>query len=66
MALGGESPAVYRDHGCAGVAKLVDAPDLDNLSARGETRDVELLKFGEPCKMAIPSQARRLTATGKV
>lgn len=31
----------------AGVAKLVDAPDLDDLSARGETRDVELLKFGE-------------------
>src|ERR1700683_4303649 len=29
-----------------------------NLSARRETGDAELLKFGEPCKMAIPSQAR--------
>jgi hypothetical protein len=27
-----------------------------NLSARRETGDVELLKFGEPCQMAIPSQ----------
>ena len=44
----------------AGVAESVDAPDLDDdLSARGETGDVELLKFGEPCEMAIPSQARR-------
>ena len=42
------------------MAESVDAPDLDdNLSARRETGDVELLKFGEPCKMAIPSQARR-------
>ncbi len=30
---------------------------LRRLSARGEIRDVELLKFGEPCQMAIPSQA---------
>ena len=29
-----------------------------NLSARRETGDAELLKFGEPCEMAIPSQAR--------
>jgi hypothetical protein len=28
-----------------------------NLSAFGETRRVELVKFGEPCKMAIPSEA---------
>ncbi len=28
-----------------------------NLSARRETGDAELLKFGEPCQMAIPSQA---------
>jgi len=28
-----------------------------NLSARRETGDAELLKFGEPCNMAIPSQA---------
>ena len=42
------------------MAESVDAPDLDDdLSARRETGDVELLKFGEPCKMAIPSQARR-------
>jgi len=27
------------------------------LSARGETRDAELLKVGETCQMAIPSQA---------
>ena len=30
---------------------------LERLSARGETRGAELLKFGEPCQMAIPSQA---------
>jgi hypothetical protein len=30
------------------VAESVDATDLNGLSARGETRDVELLKFGEP------------------
>ncbi len=42
----------------AGVAELVDATDLNRrLSAPGEIRDVELLKFGEPCQMAIPSQA---------
>jgi hypothetical protein len=31
----------------AGVAKLVDARDLSKLSAPGETRGAELLKFGE-------------------
>ena len=42
----------------AGVAELADASDLSaNLSARRETGDAELLKFGEPCNMAIPSQA---------
>jgi hypothetical protein len=30
----------------------------ENLSARRETGDAELPKFGEPCHMAIPSQAR--------
>lgn len=60
IALGGESAPSYSVLGRAGVAKLVDAPDLDkDLSARGETRAVELLKFGEPCQMAIPSQARK-------
>jgi hypothetical protein len=39
------------------VAKLVDATDLDNLSASRETVDAELLKFGETFNMAIPSQA---------
>ena len=29
-----------------------------NLSVRRETGDAELLKFGEPFQMAIPSQAR--------
>jgi hypothetical protein len=29
-----------------------------NLSARRETGGAELLKVGEPCNMAIPSQAR--------
>jgi len=33
------------------------------LSAPAETPDVELLKVGETCQMAIPSQARDL---GKV
>ena len=36
-----------------------------NLSARRETGDAELLKVGEPCEMAIPSQAR-LKLAGKV
>ena len=36
-----------------------------NLSARRETGGAELLKVGEPCEMAIPSQARPETA-GKV
>jgi len=31
-----------------------------------ETRDAELLKFGETCKMAIPSQARIEDSIGKV
>ncbi len=39
---------------------MVDAPDLNfRLSALGETQGAELLKFGEACKMVIPSQARR-------
>ena len=52
----------------AGVAELVDATDLnDGLSARGETCDVELLKFGEPSNVGIPSQAlKRGRADGKV
>jgi len=41
----------------AGVAELVDATDLNDLSALVETPDVELLKFGEPSNMGIPSQA---------
>ena len=42
----------------AGVAESADASDLSaNLSARRETGDAELLKFGEPCNLAIPSQA---------
>jgi hypothetical protein len=45
--------------GHAGVAESADASDLsENLSARRETGGAELLKVGEPCKMAIPSQAR--------
>ena len=35
---------------------MVDAADLNNLSALRETEDVELLKVGEACKMVIPSQ----------
>ena len=50
----------------AGVAESADASDLsENLSARRETGGAELLKVGEPCNMAIPSQARPETA-GKV
>jgi len=49
----------------AGVAKLVDATDLNNLSAPGEIPDVEPPKLGEPCQMAIPSQAPE-RAPGKV
>jgi hypothetical protein len=37
------------------VAELVDAWDLGYLSARKETSGVESFKFGETCKMAIPS-----------
>jgi len=41
------------------VAESADASDLSaNLSARRETGGAKLLKFGEPCNMAIPSQAR--------
>jgi hypothetical protein len=41
------------------------APDLsENLSARRETGDAELLKFGEPCNMAIPSQAQLEVISG--
>jgi hypothetical protein len=52
----------------AGVAEPVDATDLGHaLSAPAETRDVELPKLGEPCEMAIPSQARnRQAPDGKV
>jgi len=35
------------------------------MGAPGETPDVEPLKLGEPCQMAIPSQAPGL-ASGKV
>ena len=49
---------LYYDGHLAGVAELVDATDLRLLGALWETGDVELLKFGEPCQMAIPSQAR--------
>jgi hypothetical protein len=49
-----------------GRGEMAYAPDLsENLSARRETGDAELLKFGEPCNMAIPSQAR-LKLAGKV
>ena len=41
-----------------GRGEMAYAPDLSaNLSARREIGDAELLKFGEPCNMAIPSQA---------
>ena len=49
-----------------GRGEMAYAPDLGaNLSARREIGDAELLKFGEPCNMAIPSQAR-LKLAGKV
>jgi hypothetical protein len=45
------------------VAESADASDLSEiLSARRETGDAELLKFGETCDMAIPSQALPETA----
>ncbi len=53
-----DSPGGVAAQALAGVAKSVDATDLNTLSALRETEDVELLKFGEPCEMAIPSQAR--------
>lgn len=59
----------YTEDGHAGVAKSADASDLsENLSARRETGDAELLKFGETCEMAIPSQAPdgRYVTDGKV
>jgi len=42
----GAPPLGYRS-AFAGVAKLVDARDLNLLSAPGETRDAELPKLGE-------------------
>ena len=54
----GQSLFVLRLKLC-GRGEMAYAPDLDaNLSARRETGDAELLKVGEPCNMAIPSQAR--------
>ena len=42
-----------------GRGGMADAADLrEHLSARRETGDAELLKVGETCEMAIPSQAR--------
>jgi hypothetical protein len=41
------------------VVELVYTRDLKQLSAPVETQGVELLKFGETCKMAIPSQASK-------
>ena len=43
------------------MAESADATDLNvkNLSALEEILRVEPLKFGETCKMAIPSQARK-------
>jgi len=51
----------------AGVAKLVDATDLNpRSSARRETGGAELLKFGEALFLVIPSQARRgVRASGR-
>jgi hypothetical protein len=44
-------------HG-GGRGEMVDATDLGrHLSALRETGDAELLKFGEPFRMATPSQA---------
>ena len=61
----GQSLFVLRLKLC-GRGEMAYAPDLSaNLSARRETGDVELLKVGEPCNMAIPSQARPEMA-GKV
>ncbi len=44
----------------ADVVESVDTRDLDEtLSALAETPAVELLKVGETCQMAIPSQASK-------
>ena len=53
----GEMQSIFWLYQNARVVELVDARDLDNLSAQKETFDVELRKFGEPFKMGIPSQA---------
>ena len=53
--------------GCdaAGVAKLVDATDLNpSSSARREIGDAELLKFGEASFLVIPSQAAGTDRSG--
>ena len=56
-ALAAESPRVMTAT-ARGRGEMVDATDLSqNLSALAETRDAELLKVGETCHMAIPSQA---------
>ena len=50
---------IRANFGTCGRGEMAYAPDLSaNLSARRETGDAELLKVGEPCEMAIPSQAR--------
>jgi hypothetical protein len=47
---------IERPRGRGGIGRRIGLKP--NLSARRETGDAELLKFGEPCQMAIPSQAR--------
>ena len=50
----------YRILALCGRGGTVDATDLKKIWVRlRETRDAELLKFGETCQMAIPSQARK-------
>ena len=44
---------------------MVAATDLDNLSALLETVEVEPVKFGESCKMPIPSQAPLANSEGE-
>lgn len=58
MAIGNSN--TIAENGYVGVAELVDATDLDDLSASSEMLSVELPKFGERFQhllMPIPSQA---------
>jgi len=64
--LGPETLTRYTVNRCAGVAKLVDATDLNQLSALRETEGAELPKFGETGQRQSRAKRPGRTAGAKV